>query len=251
MKTEPISAHWQRCLWLFLGIVLLFVSVTTGVDAQGPKSGLNSKKVAPQGVPPAMPHSPLVINANSATSPSAIPNPRVYDFFSNPDLSSPATFPDGTFSAGGIVEVVGTDWFCWNPNTAGKHVLFEPGSVGTVFFNVPQGGVGVKAQPNDLGIHNIAIEAFDTNGNSLGSFTSSISGTCGAAFLGITSGTNNIARVRITSDGTSSGFAFTDLTYGLNAPPEVPEADTALLLSGGLGGLATWLGWQWRRAKKK
>jgi hypothetical protein len=37
------------------------------------------------------------------------------------------------------------------------------------------------------------------------------------------------------------------------APKEVPEADTLLLMGGGLGGLATWLGWQWnkRRAKGK
>ena len=37
------------------------------------------------------------------------------------------------------------------------------------------------------------------------------------------------------------------------APAEVPEGDTLLLMSGGLGGLATWVGWQWskRRARKK
>lgn len=32
-----------------------------------------------------------------------------------------------------------------------------------------------------------------------------------------------------------------------NHPPEVPEADTLLLFGGGLGGLATWLGWQRNR----
>jgi hypothetical protein len=34
-------------------------------------------------------------------------------------------------------------------------------------------------------------------------------------------------------------------------PAEVPEADTLLLIGGGLGGLATWLGWQWRKARRK
>ena len=36
-----------------------------------------------------------------------------------------------------------------------------------------------------------------------------------------------------------------------NGPPEVPEADTLLLLGGGLGGLATWLGWQYRKVRRK
>lgn len=35
------------------------------------------------------------------------------------------------------------------------------------------------------------------------------------------------------------------------APSDVPEADTVLLFGGGVGGLATWLGWQWRRVKHK
>ncbi len=34
-------------------------------------------------------------------------------------------------------------------------------------------------------------------------------------------------------------------------PAEVPEADTLLLFGGGIGGLATWLGWQWRKARSK
>ncbi len=33
------------------------------------------------------------------------------------------------------------------------------------------------------------------------------------------------------------------------SPAEVPEADTLLLLGGGLGGLATWLRWQWRKRR--
>ena len=37
--------------------------------------------------------------------------------------------------------------------------------------------------------------------------------------------------------------------YDPPAPAEVPEADTLLLLGGGLGGLATWLRYQWSRRK--
>lgn len=34
-----------------------------------------------------------------------------------------------------------------------------------------------------------------------------------------------------------------------SAPSDVPEGDTLLLFGGGLGGLATWVGWQWRKAR--
>lgn len=34
-------------------------------------------------------------------------------------------------------------------------------------------------------------------------------------------------------------------------PRDVPEADTLLLVGGGLGGLTTWLGWQLNRARTK
>lgn len=36
-----------------------------------------------------------------------------------------------------------------------------------------------------------------------------------------------------------------------SAPKEVPEADTMLLFGGGIGGLATWLGWQWRKTRSR
>jgi hypothetical protein len=34
-------------------------------------------------------------------------------------------------------------------------------------------------------------------------------------------------------------------------PAEVPEGDTLILVGGGLGGLGTWLGWQWRKARAR
>lgn len=52
-----------------------------------------------------------------------------------------------------------------------------------------------------------------------------------------------------------SAFPGSDLAFRatFNDPSsvEVPEADTLLLFGGGIGGLATWLGWQWRRVKKR
>jgi hypothetical protein len=43
------------------------------------------------------------------------------------------------------------------------------------------------------------------------------------------------------------------LTPTPTRPPiaEVPEADTLILVGGGLGGLATWLGWQRQRIKSR
>jgi hypothetical protein len=34
-------------------------------------------------------------------------------------------------------------------------------------------------------------------------------------------------------------------------PAEVPEADTLLLLGGGIGGLGVWLRWQWSKRRGK
>ncbi|MEW5720879.1 MAG: cadherin-like beta sandwich domain-containing protein, partial [Chloroflexota bacterium] len=38
---------------------------------------------------------------------------------------------------------------------------------------------------------------------------------------------------------------------GTTAPKEVPEADTLLLLGGGMSGLGVWLRWQWSKRRKK
>ena len=39
-------------------------------------------------------------------------------------------------------------------------------------------------------------------------------------------------------------------TVNAAAPREVPEADTLLLLGGGIGGLGVWLRWQWSKRKR-
>jgi hypothetical protein len=49
------------------------------------------------------------------------------------------------------------------------------------------------------------------------------------------------------SDWLSFGARPVNPAAPTHPPSEVPEADTLLLLGGGIGGLATWLGWQWRR----
>lgn len=64
----------------------------------------------------------------------------------------------------------------------------------------------------------------------------------GEAYLNIHTSTFGGGEIRgfIVSVPASSGSSS-------SAPRDVPEADTVLLLGGGLGGLATWVGWQKRR----
>ncbi|MDE3091221.1 MAG: hypothetical protein KGJ80_17775 [Chloroflexota bacterium] len=51
--------------------------------------------------------------------------------------------------------------------------------------------------------------------------------------------------------GFCSGGAYLRADPGPALPSEVPEADTLLLMGGGVGGLATWVGWQWRRVRAR
>lgn len=249
-KTRLGTTHWIQIGRLFLASFLMLFVALGYAEAQGPVSGNNTTPIAPKDPRFAMPTVGLKPGLTGITTASAIPNSQSYDFASNADLSTPTTFPGGTFSGGGSIRIVGTDWSSWNPPTAGKHVVYVAGGSIDINFNTPQGGAGAKVQPNDFGAHSIAIEAFDVGSNSMGSFTVlNIIGNGGATFLGITSISNNITRIRITSDSTSNGFAFSDLTYGFNAPPEVPEGDTLLLVGGGLGGLITWLGWQFTKMR--
>ena len=64
-----------------------------------------------------------------------------------------------------------------------------------------------------------------------------------------------IANALVTSGGNSIGSSGGGLSVGAApapaAPKEVPEGDTLLLFGGGIAGLTTWLGWQWRSARGK
>jgi len=88
-----------------------------------------------------------------------------------------------------------------------------------------------------------------------------VSGDCDAAFANpkyshatftLAPGSHSVTMVTIAgATGFTSGSGCVRVVLGPAAPSEVPEADTLLLMSGGLGGLATWLGWQWRRVRAK
>lgn len=61
------------------------------------------------------------------------------------------------------------------------------------------------------------------------------------------------ARTAVAAAQTAAAVAATQTAIA-NAgarPAEVPESDTLLLFGGGLGGLATWLGWQWRKVRAR
>ncbi|MGB8980581.1 MAG: hypothetical protein WCC12_01780 [Anaerolineales bacterium] len=124
---------------------------------------------------------------------------------------------------------MGSSWNTWNPQIIGKHVLFATSGTIDILFTSPQTGVIVKAEPNSYSWYNITIEAFDGSGASLGSFTRSIYGYAGASFLGVLSASMDIAKVTIRSDAAASGFAFSDLTYGISGREPV------ILLPGGTG----------------
>lgn len=70
---------------------------------------------------------------------------------------------------------------------------------------------------------------------------------------------NNATVVRsqtCTADGYVTTYSSAPNTFTLHspcnfAPREVPESDTIILLGGGFGGVATWLTWQWSKAKRR
>ncbi|MDD5544892.1 MAG: hypothetical protein PHX83_17125, partial [Acidobacteriia bacterium] len=138
------------------------------------------------------------------------------DFSGDADTSVPTTFAGGTISSSGAYStvIVGTDWLTWNPQTSGIHLLRTFGSYPiTLTFTALQQAVAVKAEPNAFNFHNITITAFDEFGIPLGTYTESINGFGGAAFIGIVNCAPRIASVQIASTGDSSGFAFSNVTW--------------------------------------
>jgi hypothetical protein len=136
-----------------------------------------------------------------------------YDFSADAWGSIPTTFPAGTFSGNAIaVRAIGAGWGTWNPQVAGKHVLFVNDH--TIAFTTPKQAVGAVAEPNNFGWYDVTIEAFDVSGKSLGSFTRSINGAGGAAFIGLASPKWNIASVKLTAAPGAEGFAYSDLIGG-------------------------------------
>jgi hypothetical protein len=177
---------------------------------------------APASPPSTQTYSPLPstgLPCMGLVDPLTVDPQTVYDFSTDVAGSRPTTFPGGTFSTipatlGYGIRVVGTDWSTWNPQTAGKHILYVPSQ--TIRFTTPQQAVGVVAESMAFGLHNVTIEAYNTANKLIGQFTRSIDGNGGAAFLGLGSPNADISYVQLYADTSANGFAYSDLTYGGN-----------------------------------
>jgi len=150
---------------------------------------------------------------------------------------------DGATFGGGSVVADGVSMPCGFAH-AGVNSYFDTqfGPI-TVAFASPVDRVGAwfVSAP---GVGDLSIEAFDATGVSLGSITGTLPGDGGlkfgclpTGFIGL-SATTPISSIAIHPDGQYQ-FGIDDLRYrAYTSAPPVPEPGTALILGGGLLGLA-------------
>jgi hypothetical protein len=119
----------------------------------------------------------------------------------------------------------------------------------SVLFSVPVAGVGLTGGFFDA-VNSTTIEAYDANGNILGSITNSVTGL---EFYGLadSTGGNVIQGISFFITGSEpAGFAIDNLTFGaagaIVVPPTVPEPSAFVLLGFGLFVLA-----RFSRVKRK
>jgi hypothetical protein len=141
----------------------------------------------------------------------------------------------------------------WAGNfTQGDYVLWDETSGGllSISFNTPISAAGANIMSNPYGNFDATISAYNSSNILLGSFTESGiangNNDGSAIFLGVSSSATDIKTITYgTSTSTSNffpGFAINQLGIRANPSTNVPEpGDLALLLSGGLSGLALFL----------
>lgn len=106
----------------------------------------------------------------------------------------------------------------------------------SVFFSVPVAGVGLKGGYFDA-VGATTIEAYDADGNILGSITNSVEGF---EFYGLadSTGANVIKGISFFITGSEpAGFEIDNLTFGAASVIQTPEPGILLLLGTGLLGL--------------
>jgi hypothetical protein len=145
----------------------------------------------------------------------------------------------------------------------GTNVLYTSGASLEIVFGTPVTGVGFDLQTKIVGAYGFTLQAYDVNGNLLGSVTSNIGLSTGSAsssfntavFAGLTDAAGDISYVVITDTGANIGNGFaidTSLVYHYpilaqtSQTQTTPEPGTLGLLGAGLIGL----GWARRRAKR-
>jgi hypothetical protein len=143
------------------------------------------------------------------------------------ETTTTLTGPSGTFSSPQSLTFTATVDVVSQPTQA-KKIAAAPIPTGTVTFL--DNGVNIPGCVNVTLVNRIA--------------------TC-TVTLG--KGTHVITAVYSGSTffvGSASGNSLT-LMFTFNDPAEVPEADTLALFAGGASSVTLWLGWQWKKLKRR
>jgi MYXO-CTERM domain-containing protein len=149
----------------------------------------------------------------------------------------------------------------WNGNFApGDHILwtenFNTGGGGPMTLRGPGvSAIGTQIMADFFGAFVARISAFDSGGNSLGSFTeagnSSSAANNSAIFIGVRSDSTPIARILLSLDSAVSSpndFAINTVSLDSRQVAATPEPPT--IIGGALGALIG-LGYAWRRRRRE